>query len=291
MISSVTVTYNPDIACLRNQLQSLMGQVDCCIIVDNGSLNIIEIEGLYKEFSFDLIRLEKNFGLACAQNVGINHAVETKGADYLLLLDQDSILEPDFISNLLSVYQQNNVGILGASFYDPNSGEIYPGTSYNGPFISRVPVQEFSEVTFVIASGSFFSSDVFKKVGRMEEQLFVDYIDVEWSLRAKSMGYVVAMTNKAKMAHTIGDARLKIFGRTMSVHSALRRYYLVRNSFFMLRLSYIPLGYKIRELFLNILRAVISFFASKNKKQVLNMVFAGFRDGLSNKYGEYTPKQ
>lgn len=290
MISSVTVTYNPDIACLRNQLKSLAGQVNCCIIVDNGSLNIAEIEGLHKEFSFNLIKLGKNFGLAYAQNVGINVAINTKGADYLLLLDQDSILESDFISNLLLIYQQNNVGILGASFYDPISGEIYPGTSYKGPFISRVPVQEFSEVTFVIASGSFFSSDVFKKVGNMQEQLFVDYIDVEWSLRAKSMGYVVAMTNKAKMAHTIGDTRLKIFGRTISVHSALRRYYLVRNSFFMLRLSYIPLGYKIRELILNILRAIISFFTAKNKRQVLKMICAGLRDGISNKYGKYTPK-
>ncbi|WP_312213141.1 glycosyltransferase family 2 protein [Pseudescherichia sp.] len=291
MISSVTVTYNPDIACLRNQLQSLVGQVDCCIIVDNGSLNIVEIEGLHKEFSFDLIKLEKNFGLAYAQNVGINHAIETKGADYLLLLDQDSILEPKFISNLLSVYQQNNVGILGASFYDPNSGEIYPGTSYNGPFISRVPVQEFSEVTFVIASGSFFSSDVFKKVGGMEEQLFVDYIDVEWSLRAKSMGFAVAMTNKAKMAHTIGDARLKILGRTISVHSALRRYYLVRNSFFMIRLPYVPAGYKIREMFLNVLRAIISICTNKNKKHICKMILAGLRDGLKNQYGEYASKR
>jgi len=291
VISSVTVTYNPDIACLRNQLQSLGGQVDCCIIVDNGSLNIVEIEGLHKEFGFVLIKLQKNFGLAYAQNVGINHAIATIGADYLLLLDQDSILETDFIKNLLSVYQHNNVGILGASFYDPNSGEIYPGTSYNGPFISRVPVKEFSEVTFVIASGSFFSSDVFKKVGGMEEQLFVDYIDVEWSLRAKSMGYVVAMTNKAKMAHTIGDSRLKIFGRTISVHSALRRYYLVRNSFFMLRLHYVPFGYKLRELILNILRALIAIFTSKNKKIVLGMILAGLRDGLKNKYGEYPSKR
>jgi len=58
----------------------------------------------------------------------------------------------------------------------------------------------------------------------------------------------------------------------------------------MLRLSYIPLGYKIRELILNILRAIISFFTAKNKRQVLKMICAGLRDGISNKYGKYTPK-
>ena len=64
MISSITVTYNPDIECLRQQLLSVRKQVELCVIVDNGSNNIIEIKNLNHEFDFHLIQFNENYGLA-----------------------------------------------------------------------------------------------------------------------------------------------------------------------------------------------------------------------------------
>ncbi|EIJ9081489.1 glycosyltransferase family 2 protein [Citrobacter freundii] len=286
MNSSVTVTYNPDIECLKKQLQSLANQVDFCTVVDNGSSNIDEIEAMLTYLQFDLVKLDKNYGLAYAQNYGIKLAIE-KGALYLLLLDQDSILDNGFVNSLKSIYLKYNVGILGASFYDPHTNNVYPGTSYKGPFISRDKINEITDVTFVIASGSFFSKEAFQKIGCLKNELFVDYIDVEWSLRAKYLGYRVAMTNKATMSHTIGDARINILGRTISQHSALRRYYLVRNSFYMLRLKYVPGGYKLRELFLNVLRSAIALVLNKNKKETAKKIMQGIADGVRGKYGSY----
>lgn len=289
MKSSVTVTYNPDIICLKNQFSSLKNQLDSCIIVDNGSENISEIEALIDSFGFSLITLEKNFGLAHAQNLGIESAI-SQGAEYLLLLDQDSVLNTNFISAMSDVYREYNVGILGPSFFDPHTDEFYWGTNYIGPFIKRVPIQDITDVTYVIASGSFFSTEVYKEVGRMEDELFVDYIDVEWALRANKLGYRVAMTNRASMAHTIGDARLNLFGRKISIHSPMRRYFLVRNSFFMIRKSYIPLGYKVREVFLNFARAVISLVLNKEKKKTLVMIYYGICDGVSGRFGPFKGK-
>ena len=255
MISSVTVTFNPDILCLEKQFLSLQGQIDSAVIIDNGSRNYEEIKDLAEKFNFVLISFPENMGLSHAQNIGftlvhpcsrqqdigIENAI-SRGAEYLLLLDQDSVLGANFISAMSKMYTQNNVGILGPSFYDPHTNEFYWGTNYIGPFIKRTPIEEITDVTYVIASGSFFSSEVYEKVGKMEEALFVDYIDVEWALRAKKLGYRVAMTNQASMAHTIGDSRLNLLGRKISVHSPMRRYFLVRNSFFMIRKSYIPVG-------------------------------------------------
>ncbi|HCK0717712.1 TPA: glycosyltransferase, partial [Escherichia coli] len=81
MISSVTVTYNPDIECLRQQLLSVRKQVDLCVIVDNGSNNIIEIKKLNYEFDFYLIQFDDNYGLAYAQNSGIEYAISS-GTEY-----------------------------------------------------------------------------------------------------------------------------------------------------------------------------------------------------------------
>ena len=211
----------------------------------------------------------------------------SRGAEYLLLLDQDSVLGSNFISAMSKVYSQYSVGILGPSFYDPHTNEFYWGTNYIGPFIKRTQIQEITDVTYVIASGSFFSSEVYKNVGKMEEELFVDYIDVEWALRAKKAGYRVAMTNQASMAHTIGDSRLNLLGRKISIHSPMRRYFLVRNSFFMIRKSYIPIGYKIREVFLNLVRAMISLVVNKDKKKTFAMILYGVIDGVSGKFGPF----
>jgi rhamnosyltransferase len=286
VISSVTVTFNPDILCLEKQFLSLQNQIDDAVIVDNGSQNYNDVKELANRYNFVLISLPVNMGLSHAQNIGIENAI-SRDANYLLLLDQDSVLGANFIIAMNRVYTQYNVGILGPSFYDPHTNEFYWGTNYIGPFIKRTPIQEITDVTYVIASGSFFSSEVYKKVGKMEEALFVDYIDVEWALRAKKVGYRVAMTNQASMAHTIGDSRLNLLGRKISIHSPMRRYFLVRNSFFMIRKSYIPVGYKIREVFLNFARAVISLILNKEKKKTLMMIFYGISDGVSGRFGPF----
>lgn len=289
MISSVTVTFNPDIICLEKQFLSLQDQIDDAVIVDNGSQNFNDVKALANRFDFVLISLPVNMGLSHAQNIGIENSL-SRGANYLLLLDQDSVLGTNFISAMSKVYTQYNVGILGPSFYDPHTNEFYWGTNYIGPFIKRTPIQEITDVTYVIASGSFFSSEVYKKVGKMEEALFVDYIDVEWALRAKKVGYRVAMTNQASMAHTIGDSRLNLLGRKISIHSPMRRYFLVRNSFFMIRKSYIPFGYKVREVFLNFARAAISLLLNKEKKKTLMMIFYGISDGVAGRFGPFKRK-
>lgn len=285
-ISSVTVTYNPEVGLLVDQLNSLKDQVDLLIVVDNGSENSSHIEDIVKNYQAILIKLDINKGLSYAQNIGVSRAIDD-GSQYILLLDQDSVLQNSFVKNMFDVYVDSGVGILGPVFYDPENMELYKGTNYIGPFIRTTPIERITDVTYVIASGSFFSIDVFKKVGSMNEDLFVDYIDVDWSLRAKNIGFRVAMTNLARMSHTIGDSRINLFGRTISVHSPMRRYYLIRNSFFMLRMPYVPFGYKLRELSLNFVRAAVAIFVSKNKFGALKMIIKGFKDGVSGTFGPY----
>jgi len=291
-ISSVTVTYNPEIDVLEKQILSIINQVSTIIIVDNGSQNLpeiltqkLKIESEYK-CNIEILTNDKNVGLAKAQNIGIEKALQNE-TDYIILLDQDSILEHNCISNMKNVYINSNVDLLGPVFYDPDSGVEYPGTNYNGPFINRDKIESCSEVTYIIASGSFFSADIYKKNGPMVEELFIDYIDVEWSLRAKSKGMKIAMTNRAKMSHTIGDCRREFFGRTISVHSPMRRYYLTRNSFYMLRLKYVPVGYKLREITFNIFRTIIGVFYSEDKSYTIKLAFRGVKDGLKGNYGSY----
>lgn len=294
-VCAIIVTFNPEMEVLKNQYNSLSAQVDHIVYIDNGSKDIELLRGLF----FEEIKTEStviyndiNKGLGFAQNQGIRVAKAIQ-ASHILLLDHDSVLDRSFIKNLLIaedelLMQKINVGAIGPTYINKKTGEVYPITKYMGPFIKRispecllVPV----EASFIIASGSLIRMSVIDVLGMMNEKLFVDYIDVEWSFRAKKHGFGVYVSPKALMDHQIGDNRVSIFGRMISVHSPIRRYYLTRNSIYMLRCPYVTWGYKLREFVFNFFRIIIFSLISQDRVKYLKLSFRGLRDGINGKYG------
>lgn len=293
-VTAIIVTFNPEILSFRKVIDSIHSQVSSTILVDNGSSNATDIINLISTIpNIHPLFNEENIGLASAQNLAIRHIIESNMTDYVIFFDQDSVLNDGFISNLLETHislrnSGEQVAAVGPSFIDPSNNKEYPATVYHGPFIKRVALSNKPvEATFIIASGCLVELETLKVIGNMKDELFIDYIDVEWCLRAKSMGYKVFIAPNAKMRHTIGDNRITILGRTISVHSPLRRYYLVRNSFFMVRLPYVPLGYKIREIIFNGLRTIISVLTSQHKMKVVSYTLQAVKDGLIKKFGPY----
>ncbi|MCV5421229.1 rhamnosyltransferase, partial [Escherichia coli] len=67
----------------------------------------------------------------------------------------------------------------------------------------------------------------------------------------------------------------------------LRRYYLFRNYISILKVSYIPLGYKIREGFFNIGRFLVSMIITKNRKTLILYTIKAIKDGINNEMGKY----
>jgi rhamnosyltransferase len=300
-IYSISVTFNPDIPLLERQIDSLDGQVKKILIVDNDSSNRDELETFLakkaKATGTELVFLTngKNMGLGFAQNYGIRYAID-KGASDVLLLDQDSVLTEGFINSMSTtrnhlIAEGVNVGAIGPVYFNEVTKQVYPITKYKGPFIKRLkPTDKPEEASFLIASGCFISVDVVKIVGLMNEELFIDCIDVDWSFRAQEKGYKLFADPTATMMHTIGEKRMKVAGRSIAVHSPLRRYYLFRNSVFMVRSKNIPIGYKIREIAFNAFRLIVYFSASKDRLRYLKYSFRGFWDGIKGVGGECTHK-
>lgn len=289
-VCAVVVTYNPDVDIIKFVLDSICCQVNNVIVVDNASA--ISVDSLIdcENSKIELIKVAENIGLAAAQNIAISKAKE-QGASHFILFDQDSLIGDGFIDALCEcekalISSGNKVAAVGPSFFDPVSGKLYPATLYKGPFIKRIDLSEEPvQATFIIASGCLIRMNVLDDVGFMRDELFIDYIDVEWSLRAQAKGYGVYIAPKARMAHTIGDKRVSICGRTISVHSPIRRYYLFRNSFYMLKLSYAPFGYKLRELIFNFFRLLVSLFMSEQRVTVLKYTYWAIFDAIRGKFG------
>lgn len=297
LICAVIVTFNPDLDLFLRQLMSFLKQVDFIVVVDNDSKNIDQIEALLNSNELKyilescLLKNASNVGLGKAQNDGIKLAV-SKSATHVLLFDQDSVLNEGFVEGLIATEASLKkdglkVAAVGPTYYNELTGEVYPITKYKGPFIERIQPENVPiQATFLIASGCLISVDVFEKIGYMNEDLFIDYIDVEWSFRAKSKGYGVYATPFAKMSHTIGDNRTSIFGRSISVHSPLRRYYLFRNSIYMVKNPSISIGYKIREVVFNTFRFIIFLTLSKDRIMYFKYSISGFMDGLKGIVGK-----
>lgn len=293
-ITAIVTIFNSAVELLKLQHDSIESQVDNIVYIDNGSAGDVELTLFLERFSdlpnHHVIINNSNMGLGYAQNQGIKFA-NALGSSHVLLLDHDSVLRDGCVAELVECEfnlsnSGVNVGAVGTTYVNEATGECYPITKYCGPFIKRIkPQSDPVEATFLIASGCLISLRVIDDVGLMNEDLFVDYIDVEWCVRARSKGYSVFATPNAKMNHVIGDRRVSIFGRKISVHSPIRRYYLVRNSFYMLRCKYVPFGYKLRECVFNVLRFFVFYLISDDRSAYLNCTKKALRDGFGGVLG------
>jgi rhamnosyltransferase len=74
------------------------------------------------------------------------------------------------------------------------------------------------------------SANVLQEVGLMNESLFIDWVDVEWGLRAQTYGLANYVTPTVMMDHSIGDSFVKLGTKIIYKHNDLRNFYIVRNA-------------------------------------------------------------
>lgn len=286
-IFSVIVTFNPNLENVERLVNQLSNQIVIPFIVDNGSnencLSELEnIKGARKIF------LDNNYGIATAQNKGIEFAIEN-GADYIIFFDQDSSISADYIQALYQDYQYLiekgvKVGAIGPRFIDDRYNFYYKTISVNkSGFRKKHDVSKITEPlhsTLLISSGSLISVETLKSIGFMRDYYFIDYVDTEWCLRAESMGHKNFVSANAVMRHTIGDNVLKFKFFNVPVHSAFRRYFRVRNAFFMMHEPHVPFMLVLREIIFSFIHQIILIMFEKNKWQYINSYFRGLKDGL-----------
>lgn len=249
-VACVVVTYNPDMDLLRASLDALRDEPCSVTVVDNGSANIAELRHEIDRHDVTLVALGANEGIASAQNHGIRLQAD---ADFVFLLDQDTVTPPGIIAALLDdAHHLHMEGLrlaaIGLPYRDYYTGRPAAAFRTMDGQIRRLDLSgdtgRFSETDFVIASGSFIPMATLKDVGMMEEDLFIDLVDLEWCLRATSAGYRCVLSLSHAISHRIGDRRARLFGRSITMHAPIRNYYFTRNCLLLAQRSYIPMCWK-----------------------------------------------
>lgn len=281
----VIVTYNPNLEELAETLLSLEGQVSKTLIVDNHSdQNLSEWLSVFRtRLSVGLVEMQNNSGLANAQNVGISHALKYK-YERILLLDQDSKPGTSFVASLhvaLNQLQMNNAVAVGPAFVDRRI-QNHPET----PSEQAEPVQR----EFLISSGMLIEIRHLEQIGLMDGDLFIDHIDHEWCFRATDKGYTLYQAPTTRLYHSLGDriVRLRLLRRReISIHSAVRNYYKVRNSIHLFRLDHVPLRWKVKFIKQALAVALFSVLVSPNRTERLKLIAISVADGLAGRLGAF----
>jgi rhamnosyltransferase len=293
-IVAVVVTYRPHLEILKRLLSVLAPQVASIVIVNNGSTEDLSVFCKPDQSGIaEVICLGENRGIATAQNIGIQWARE-RGAEFVLLMDQDSEPAGDMVMLLSgAIFSLRNAGhsvaCVGPFYADPRHGNISPFVRLERMRFKRIACKSttlFIPVDFVISSGCLIPMPVLNSVGGMLDDLFIDYVDIEWGLRACRDGYQSFGVCAAKMWHNLGEEPIVFFDRTVPLHNPLRGYYRVRNGIFLLKQPWVGTMWKITDTRRLLLLYVFFSLVSKPRLEQFKMMTLGIWHGLRGKAGK-----
>lgn len=296
MVVGVLVTYEPDLAKLDGLLSALRQQLTKVVVVDNGSNLDIE-KGINAALRSDswcqVVRLPSNLGIAAAQNLGIERARKA-GAAFVILFDQDSEPAPDMVPKLLDVATAQSlmgvsVAAVGPRYTDERQDNPPPFIRFRGISVERQACDSESsvvEVDYLIASGSLIPMTTLDAVGPMREDLFIDYVDIEWGLRAGRAGFQSFGVCSARMRHDLGNEPIDFFGRKIPLHSPLRHYYHFRNAVRLYCESGLPWNWKIADSWRLLLKYCVYSLFAKPRHEHWWMMTLGIVHGLMGRMGK-----
>lgn len=295
-LSAIIVTYYPDTKKLSLLLEKLISEKIQIIIVDNSVYtsedNCTYIENLDHQ-QIHTVKLKQNFGIAAAQNIAIDIA-KKRDITHVIFFDQDSLPDKDMISALLNaekilLLQNKKIGALGPIYKDTVTNQISkPVFFLLGYFLNRHEINNhIVKCDFLISSGSLIRIKVFENVGRLNEDLFIDGVDLDWILRASEFGYSHYMINDAKMLHAIGDKNAKFLGISFGNHTHARNFYKIRNLTYLLFFGKNSLRFKLTMLLRIPIYALIYMSSSNNKLLSLKYLFRAFEHALLKKLGPF----
>ncbi|MCE9529634.1 MAG: glycosyltransferase family 2 protein [Planctomycetes bacterium] len=208
------------------------------VLVDNASTDDRLAEFRQEFPRIHTLRNAVNGGWAGGNNTGIRYALD-RGADWLLLLNNDTTVAPQLIDSLLAAARAHpTFGILGPviAFMDEPDTVMTDGCNFNHParegFFQRQPVElteppALAEVEIVNGCAMMLSANVPRTIGLIDERFFLIHEESDYCLRARAAGFRCGVVGSTLVWHK-GSSSFKRSGRKM------QRYYDARNLFLLL---------------------------------------------------------
>jgi rhamnosyltransferase len=226
-LAGVVILYNPESQKSLQNILSYAAGLNKLYILDNSENQLENWAELAKQLGdhVEYIHYGGNEGIAKRLNTAAHKAIQD-GYNFLLTMDQDSSFPEGVFNKYLNEIVNcsiDNVGQFGVNFQPQFTA------------IEAKPIDALSLIT----SGSIINLDRFLKIGDYNEDLFIDFVDLEFSYRVNNSGYKVIQFTNFILNHQIGD---RVPGRSFKtfkvtnriIHSPIRVYYIVRNGLYLI---------------------------------------------------------
>ncbi|MFH1551503.1 MAG: glycosyltransferase family 2 protein [bacterium] len=267
------------------------------VIVDNDSKRKPQTH----DSKIKIIYNNKNLGFSGGNNVGIKYALEN-GADYILLLNNDTIVSKNFLSEMIEVGESNKkFGLIGSKiyFYSDTKKIWFAGGQvhlinnkkhwlYNRGVMrgcgeidkGQYDEPKIQETEYITGCCLLIKKEVIKKIGLIPEEYFVYYEDTDWSFKARKAGYKCIFAPTAKIWHK--------GSRTTIEYSSSYIYYHIRNGLIFAN-KYAPWYIKPAihlDVVWRIIKQIIKFIFFPKKRIWAKSILLGIKDFYFGKRGE-----
>lgn len=273
-IVCIVALYHPDLKELHEISKYIEYTDDALLLDDSESSNqqlISECLGAFAN-KCRYIWNEGNIGLCASVNRGITYALE-EDADWILLMDQDSAFETNILLAFQNYIEMHEIGNICA---------LVPQYDYDRH--KRQPYQGAKAIKWANMSGTLLNARLLENIGKFDEKLFIDGLDVEWCTRARKKGYEVIEVGEAVLYHhpaftkevSVGNKVLFRYGWDKPV----RYYYQFRSCWYIIKKYH---DFESAKWLLIKLCKVLLLF--EHKKEYLKMFIKGIMDANNGNWG------
>jgi len=211
-------------------------------VIDNGSTDgsLDLFKKVYPSSdSLRYIGINENRGYAGGNNAGLKLAMDD-GMDYMMIMNNDTLVEPDFLSGLiLTSAEYPDAGIIGPRVLCyPNKQLLYSGGEYHSLWFNRRTVNigeadlkeagRPKKVDYVVGCAMLVSRKFVDKVGMLDETYFAYFEDIDWCFRGRKAGFDVLYVPGSVVYHKGGAS-------TGGTFSPIASYYRTRNWIYFMR--------------------------------------------------------
>ncbi|MBI5670126.1 MAG: glycosyltransferase family 2 protein [Chloroflexi bacterium] len=296
-VSIIVLNYNgceDTLACLRSLEHLTYPNVEV-IVVDNDSADGSVDAFKQAHPGVQIIQTGANLGFTGGNNVGIRYALK-HGADYVMLLNNDTVVAPDMVDILIEAMEANpRIGVSGPTIYYYSAPEIiwsaggtidwrHGTTSMIG--LNEEDKSQFGNaprpVDFVTGCCLLARRDVWEQAGLLDEKFFMYYEETEWCVRASRAGYQIVHVPTAMLWH-----KISIESRAASPRT---HYYMTRNRLLFLsrtRAGVQPILYTLAEY----TRTLVSWSVSArwhDKRPLRDVMLRAIKDYSLGRFGPLT---
>ena len=265
-------------------------QEDCKIVlIDNKSTDdsIDKLEKWIqnqKELSSNLIFIKssENNGYAAGNNIGIKYVESQEDAQFIWILNNDTLIQEDTFKNLINCYknlENENIALLGSKILNEDLTIQSVGFTTKQYSQKEIEVLSNVEVEHISGCSVFFRVKKIKEIGYIPEEYFLYYEETDWMKSIKQKGFKIFTCLSSQLIHKHAKS-------TGGIYSPFVIYYMTRNQILFNRKYLNSIEYYLfitKMISRNLLKII--FYSFKNLKSSKS-IFTGTIDGILNKKGK-----